>query len=366
MSKVRMLHTADLHLGLRQYGLDIREQDFYSACMGLVDTAIEQRCTVIILAGDNFDAPRPQPAAVEALQTMVARAKENGIDVCGIDGNHDSSNSSWLRICGVTPLDGSQVVYNGVCVAGFDACRPVVFAEKMDALAKAGGADILVIHQAMAEMADYSKQDFSAEALSVPLAAMGVKYVAMGDIHATRETSFNGVWFAYPGSIEMNAADEQQQKSAIVIEWDTDTKTFVTQLTPLKTRKFATATITSMADIEKLSGLGADGDVGVVWWNKEGGVALRKAVEVASAPMLARCCTVRLIPYGEYDEPGSVKIFERKDAVARLKEAVVAYFEPETDEYQLVMQIMGVVGGSGSMIPVVEIVNGYMAKVREV
>lgn len=359
MSKVKIMHVADLHLGFRQYGLNTREQDFYDACERLPTVANAAGCTCIILAGDNFDAARPQPGAVKALQRMTARSRELGIDVVAIDGNHDSTKGEWLQICGVTVLGSTPTVHKDVKIVGIHATRPTVFMEKLDEIKEGGGADILVIHQAMAEMADYSKQDYSAEELAPHIAAAGIKYVAMGDIHVTRENAFGGVWFAYPGAVEMNAADEPMEKSGIVIEWDTTTGNFETSLTPLETRKFEYITVNNMDDLDKVRGMGAEDTVAVIYWNKEGGKELRKAVEAVSAPMLSRCLTVRLTPFGDELEIGS-NTFERKGAVNQLKEAVDKFFEEGSDEHQLVMRIMGVVGESGSMIPVITIVKDYI------
>ena len=64
----KLLVTSDWHLGIRQFGLDIREQDFYDSAWNLVtQSAKDNTCNIILNAGDIFDSIKPSVRSVHAL-----------------------------------------------------------------------------------------------------------------------------------------------------------------------------------------------------------------------------------------------------------------------------------------------------------
>ncbi len=89
---MRLLHTADWHLGRLFHGQHLTEdQDFI--LRQFVDLARESRPDVILVAGDIYDRAVPPPEAVEVLDEALARlVGDLGIPVVMIAGNHDSPN----------------------------------------------------------------------------------------------------------------------------------------------------------------------------------------------------------------------------------------------------------------------------------
>lgn len=87
---MRLLHTADLHIGKRLHGID-RLPEQRAALRALLDLAEERRPHAVLLAGDLYDRSVPPQDAVSVmsdfLETMVL---DLGIPVVGIAGNHDS------------------------------------------------------------------------------------------------------------------------------------------------------------------------------------------------------------------------------------------------------------------------------------
>lgn len=118
--------TADNHLGIEsQWSLRERGRDFelaFKEVVGdIVDTA--PRHSALILGGDTFDKPNPSASAIEFLQREVSKLADAGVEVYGIDGNHDPTDGGWLRVCGVTPLSDEPVDVDGNKVCGLNHAR---------------------------------------------------------------------------------------------------------------------------------------------------------------------------------------------------------------------------------------------------
>ena len=339
---IKICHIADLHLGFRQYGFAEREADFYKAAGEAFRTAIEAGVQAIVIAGDIFDSSKPPALAVWVLQELVAEARKKGVRVLAIDGNHDSCGGVWLQICGIESLHRCVVTleHDGVAmnIGGVNACRPQTFYETIDHVleTKRRGCDLhmLVIHQAVSELCDFATQDYSAQQISSHVKPLGVQYVAMGDIHVYRETVINGVRFAYPGSTEVNAVDEPTDKCGILVMYDG--KEITTGLLPIKTRPFITCTLESDADVDALLVKAADKPVIVGWYAAD----KRSIAERAEKLLHEHGCMYRIMPYSG-DSQKAQATFERSGAMLKLKDAVTAYFEENSDEFQLVFQLLG-------------------------
>ncbi len=85
---IRILHTADWHLGREFHGADLTEahQHFFDWLAGQIE---ERQIDVVIMAGDIFDRALPPAASVELLNEQLARLSD-GCEIALIAGNHDS------------------------------------------------------------------------------------------------------------------------------------------------------------------------------------------------------------------------------------------------------------------------------------
>ena len=79
---------SDLHLGMRQYGLHEREEDFYNQFFKVIDNIIVCKPDLVIIGGDIFDKPRPSPKALRVFSSGLTKLMQNDIDVVNIMGNH--------------------------------------------------------------------------------------------------------------------------------------------------------------------------------------------------------------------------------------------------------------------------------------
>lgn len=89
---MRILHTADLHLG-RQFNGILLDTDHAAILDQIVAAIIEGRADVLVIAGDIFDRAAPPATAVRQLNGFLSRvASETKAAVVMIAGNHDSGD----------------------------------------------------------------------------------------------------------------------------------------------------------------------------------------------------------------------------------------------------------------------------------
>ena len=89
---MRLLHTADLHLGRQFMGLALDED--HEAVLGqIVETLVAEAVDVLVIAGDVFDRASPPNSAIRQFNRFLKRvADETAAAVVMISGNHDSGD----------------------------------------------------------------------------------------------------------------------------------------------------------------------------------------------------------------------------------------------------------------------------------
>ena len=120
---MKLVHVSDIHLGFRQYqrqtaaGLNQREADVASAFRKMIDSVIELRPDVIVIAGDVFHAVRPTNPAILSAYTHFGRLVQKLPDaiIVMVAGNHDTPRTSetgcLLRLfssLGIIVVDGEE------------------------------------------------------------------------------------------------------------------------------------------------------------------------------------------------------------------------------------------------------------------
>src|SRR5438876_3015006 len=90
---LRLLHTADVHLGARHSDLGEaaaaqRERQF-DAFRRSVDLALAERVDLFLIAGDLFDSNTQPRRSVEAVAAELARLVQARIRAAIIPGTHD-------------------------------------------------------------------------------------------------------------------------------------------------------------------------------------------------------------------------------------------------------------------------------------
>lgn len=89
VSRMRILHTSDWHLGRRLHGVDLTatHRAFLDWLLGLVT---ERSIDVVAIAGDVYDRAIPHPDALGLWEDAVAGLLDRGVRVVASSGNHDS------------------------------------------------------------------------------------------------------------------------------------------------------------------------------------------------------------------------------------------------------------------------------------
>lgn len=86
---MRILHTADLHIGKVVNNFNMLE-DQKHVLTQMVDAVREQNIQVFIIAGDVYDRPIPSAEAVSVFHWFIQKLHETGVTIFCISGNHDS------------------------------------------------------------------------------------------------------------------------------------------------------------------------------------------------------------------------------------------------------------------------------------
>jgi len=337
---MKIMHVSDLHLGCRQYGMARREEDFYTALDNILAIVSDKKVDNVILAGDVFDSPKPPAKAVLKMTEFVRNLSYAGIPVYGIEGNHDKTQDSyWLRVCGIRPLYGDSKwnLGDGVFAFGLNFDRTEEVLSSLEKLAyNAGKIQLMALHLGVAEMGAGFNPDLSLDQLAPLLEELGVQYCALGHIHVPSAQKRGNIWFVQPGSIEMKSIDEPQEKGVEIVEFK-DGKVMSMERVGFPTRRVQFLDIRYDADLDQLTAGRAD--------------ELRDALVVAyvlnSIPDGVRRVTdwgrehelmCRVMPVG--DDAKVQKEYDRSNSMNLLNEAVETFFDEDSEQYKLVLDIL--------------------------
>ena len=97
---IKLLHFADLHLGVENYGrldpttgLSTRLMDFLRAYDQVVDYALENDISLVVFAGDAYKTRDPSPTYQREFAQRIRRLSAAGIPTVLVAGNHDTPHA---------------------------------------------------------------------------------------------------------------------------------------------------------------------------------------------------------------------------------------------------------------------------------
>ena len=97
---MKIIHFADLHLGVESYGridpetgFPSRLRDFLETFDKLVDFAIDDKVDLVLFCGDTYKSRKPSQTQQREFAKRIRKLSEAGITVFLIAGNHDMPNS---------------------------------------------------------------------------------------------------------------------------------------------------------------------------------------------------------------------------------------------------------------------------------
>lgn len=220
--EVRLIHTADSHIGYRQYHSEVRRQDFLDAFSVVINDAVEMGVDAVVHAGDLFDSRNPTLDDILDTMNILSRLKNAGIPFLSIVGNHESKqNTQWLDLfqkMGIaTRLGSTPHRIRDVAVYGIDSVPkskiPVFDYSIFDDECIDSDLKLLVMHQLMKPF-PFGEWDCEEVLDSLPF---DVNAILLGDYHKYEKIKVRDAWVTYCGSSERNSASEKEERSYNII-----------------------------------------------------------------------------------------------------------------------------------------------------
>lgn len=250
MEAVRILHTADWHLGKVLKGVD-RTPEIAEALKALLEIVAKEKVGLVVVSGDLFDRPQVSAEAETVAVEFFLRLRELGVPALVIAGNHDPKErlealSPLFALAGAEvrgkPLfreEGGVVAVKGLQAAllPFVSERILVkkilqeaeerhrtYAEAMRRILDNLRSPLMLSHFALegarpgaGEFAFHLTGSYAVPPASLPLEA---RYVALGHIHRQQQVSESPVaWYA--GSlIQLDFGEgEEAERGALLVEF---------------------------------------------------------------------------------------------------------------------------------------------------
>jgi len=239
---LRLLHTADVHLGARHTDLGeraaiLRERQF-AAFKATIDLAIAESVDLFLIAGDLFDSNTQPRRSVERVAAELGRVARASIRTVIIPGTHDvydgasiyrsydlaamaRAGGDWITV--LTP-DQPSVVFSSIdaVVHGrvFDTKRaPRSPLYGLDVSAdKRATWKIGMVHGSLLipGKTDGDEVVFTED----EVARTGLDYLALGHWHSAVEGRAGSVTYAYSGAPEPVALDQDGSGHVLLVTLD--------------------------------------------------------------------------------------------------------------------------------------------------
>jgi exonuclease SbcD len=239
---LRLLHTADVHLGARHTDLgeraaELRERQF-AAFRVSVDLAIAEEVDLVLIAGDLFDSNTQPRRTVERVAAELARLANASIRTVLIPGTHDvydgasiyrsydlaamaRTSHEWVTV--LTPEQSN------VWLPSLDAVvHGRVFSTKRAPENPFEGFDARMdrratwrIGLAHGSLAIPGKTDSDEVVFTeADISRTGLDYLALGHWHSAVEGRAGNVTYAYSGAPEPVAIDQDGAGQVLIVSLD--------------------------------------------------------------------------------------------------------------------------------------------------
>jgi len=238
---LRLLHTADVHLGARHADLGDaataqRERQF-AAFRTSVDLAIAEKADLFLVAGDLFDSNVQPRRSAERVAAELARLAKARIRSVLIPGTHDVyDRSSVYRAYDLSAMAGTRPAEEMVNVLTPD--RPWIHLPSLDAVVHGPVfATKRAPHSPLRDLAAVKTPDATWRigllhaSIAIPgrtehdevvvtldeIGASGLDYLALGHWHAAQSSKAGGVTYAYSGAPEPVAVDQDRAGKVLLV-----------------------------------------------------------------------------------------------------------------------------------------------------
>ncbi len=220
---MRLVHISDIHLGFRQYqrqtptGINQREADVATSLRRVIDTVIELRPDLVLIAGDVFHTVRPTNPAILHAFHQFSRLMEMLPEstVVMVAGNHDTPRTAEtgciLRLfkpLGITVVDGdaqqirvAERDLTILAVPDMPGERPAL---EPDPTSK---YNILLLHGEIEGVLPKYGRELDRSPMEISRKELGAEkwdYVALGHYHVYRSVAPNAF---YSGSVDYTSTN---------------------------------------------------------------------------------------------------------------------------------------------------------------
>jgi len=232
---VRLLHTADVHLGatFRVLGDRGREQrrQLEATFARVVTLAIAEQVDVMLIAGDLFDSVPAARAHLGFAAQELRRLGDAGISACAIAGNHDplgeGSAGVWRDLATAVPsvaLFGSSLEARvfpelDLTVVGRSRQQGLSAESPLDGLpVRRTTRFVVALAHGSVQRPDVPAQ--FGQITHEEIQRTAVDYLALGDWHSARDVGCGGVSAWYSGAPEMIDLDEPDSGNVCLVTLD--------------------------------------------------------------------------------------------------------------------------------------------------
>lgn len=247
-SVLRLLHTADVHLGARHEDLGDRataqRERQFAAFQATVDLALAEKLDLVVIAGDLFDSNTQPRRTVERAAAELSRLAQAAIRTVVVPGTHDVYDRASIyrahdlaALAGVGPDDDrvvvltpdrpevdlptlDAIVYGRVFATkraprspldGFTAAPPEVRTWRIGV----AHGSILIPGRTDADEVVVTTDE---------IARSGLDYLALGHWHSARQGRAGTTTWAYSGAPEPVAVDQDGAGKVLLVTLDVDAR----------------------------------------------------------------------------------------------------------------------------------------------
>jgi DNA repair exonuclease SbcCD nuclease subunit len=227
----KFIHAADIHLDSPLRGLSRYEsapaQSIRNACRRafekLVDLAIEEKVSFVLLAGDLYDGDWKDYSTGIFLSRQMGRLGHHGISVFAVAGNHDAANRMTksldtpdnMKILSSRKVETIRLDELGVAIHGrsFETQHVDENLAAGFAMAERGIFNIGLLHTSLDGREGHAVY---APCSVYDLRAKGYQYWALGHIH-TQEFVSEDPWIVFSGCIQGRHIRETGAKGCVLV-----------------------------------------------------------------------------------------------------------------------------------------------------
>ena len=227
MGTIKLLHTADIHIGAAEsflgFSADKRRLETLLTFEKNIDLAKDEKVDIIAISGDLFDSNQIEDRFIDAVFEKIAKAAP--IKVVFAAGNHDPLTADSPFFSKVVPQNLYVLETSNGCIS-FEDIGLKVYGRSFDGSYLKGEAEfgIKADNDYICLMVQHGelKSDLNSDYNSITpnfIKTSMMDYIALGHVHKRSDIAKLGnSYFAYSGCPEGQGFDELDQKGVYIGE----------------------------------------------------------------------------------------------------------------------------------------------------